>query len=222
MEDTLPILKQSALFYDIPEEILRRDILPHGQMQEFSVGQHLLFPQQEVNRFSILLSGRVHLTHLFSDGSDSLMTVLTPAHVLGADLICTPTRRSPYHAIAAAPGRSVAFPADLLLCPGAAEEAYRLTMLNHLLTLISNANMKREYRLAILSQKGLRERILTYLTMQATKRQTSTFTIPFSREELASYLCVNRSALSHELSRMQQDGLISFRKNTFTLRSGGE
>jgi len=73
------------------------------------------------------------------------------------------------------------------------------------------------YRFAILSRKGLRERIETYLTMQASRRQTQTFTIPFSREELAAFLCVNRSTLSHELSKMQQEGLISFRKNEFTL-----
>ena len=89
--------------------------------------------------------------------------------------------------------------------------------ISRLLTLISHENMKKEYRLAILSQKGLRERIMTYLTMQAARRQTNTFSIPFSREELASFLCVNRSALSHELSRMEQEGLITFRKNVFSL-----
>lgn len=77
--------------------------------------------------------------------------------------------------------------------------------------------MKKEYRLTIMAQKGLRERILVYLTMQANKRGTNSFTIPFSREELASFLCVNRSALSHELSLMQQEGLIRFHKNEFTL-----
>ena len=85
------------------------------------------------------------------------------------------------------------------------------------LTLISQENMKKEYRFAILSRKGLRERILTYLSMQSSKRHTNTVVIPFSREEMASYLCVNRSALSHELSQMQQEELIQFRKNTFTL-----
>ena len=77
--------------------------------------------------------------------------------------------------------------------------------------------MKKEYRLAILSQNGLRERITTYLTMQASRRQKTAFTIPYSREELAAFLCVNRSALSHELSRMQSEGLITFRKNYFCL-----
>ncbi len=86
-----------------------------------------------------------------------------------------------------------------------------------MLILIANENIKKEYRLAILSQNGLRERITAYLSMQARRRGETSFSIPFSRDEMASFLCVNRSALSHELSLMQQEGLITFRKNTFTL-----
>ena len=93
----------------------------------------------------------------------------------------------------------------------------RLIVLNRLLTLISHENMRKEYRLAILSQKGLRERILTYLSMQSARLGKTTFSSPFSREELAAFLCVNRSALSHELSLMEREGLIQFRKNVFTL-----
>ena len=78
------------------------------------------------------------------------------------------------------------------------------------------------FRVPILSQRGLRDRVLVYLTMQAERRGTMTFRIPFSREELAAFLCVNRSALSHELSRMEAEGLIRFRKNEFTLLSAGE
>ena len=58
---------------------------------------------------------------------------------------------------------------------------------------------------------------MTYLTMQAAKRGTATFSIPFDREALASFLCVNRSALSHEIAVMKQEGIIQCRKNTFTL-----
>ena len=94
---------------------------------------------------------------------------------------------------------------------------WNLKIVENALKLISHENMRKEYRLAILSRKGLRERILTYLMMQSGRRKKATFTIPFTREELASFLCVNRSAMCHELSLMQQEGLISFRKNEFTL-----
>ena len=89
--------------------------------------------------------------------------------------------------------------------------------MERLLMLVSHENMKKEYRLAILSRNGLRERIISYLSMQANRLNRSSFSVPFSREEMASFLCVNRSALSHELSKMQKDGILSFSKNSFTL-----
>lgn len=212
------ILAKTELFRDFPEAVIQ-DILTYGQIQEFSKGQFIIEPQHQVNRFSVVVSGKIHIMHLFPDGSCSLMTALTPPETLGFDLICTKSRVPPYHAVAMEPTQLLSFPADLLLSPGAMPEEYRLQALNHLLTMLSHHNMKKEYRLAILSQKGLRARIMTYLSMQASKRHTGSFRIPFTREEMASFLCVNRSALSHELSLMEQEGLISFRGNVFTLHA---
>ena len=58
---------------------------------------------------------------------------------------------------------------------------------------------------------------MTFLVMQANKRQTDTFSVPFTRDEMASYLCVNRTCLSHELSQMEKEGIIKFKRNQFTL-----
>ena len=89
------------------------------------------------------------------------------------------------------------------------------------MTLLSHENIRKHYRLAILSQRGLRNRILTYVVMQSERQNNSSIMVPFSREELADFLCVNRSALSHELSLMEQEGLIRFHKNKFTLLKSG-
>lgn len=213
------ILCRTELFRDFPADVLREDILPRGQLLDFSKDANIITPQQAVDHFGILVSGKVHIMHLFPDGAYSLMTALTPPELLGFDLICTRSRISPYHAVAAAPAQILFLPADLLLKPGMLREEYRLRAVGNLLTMISHHNMKKEYRLAILSQKGLRARIMTYLSMQAGKRRSNSFRIPFTREEMASFLCVNRSALSHELSLMEQEGLLSFRGNQFTLRS---
>lgn len=217
METILPLLQKSELFGGLPEEILRTEVLPLGSLREAARGQALIVPQERVDHISIVLDGRIQLLHLFADGSYDLFGVLQPGSALGADLACTRSRISPYTAAAALPTRLLRLPAALILRPGMLTEAHRLAVLDRLLCTIATENMKREYRLAILSRKGLRDRILTYLSMQAAKRGTTRFTIPFSREELASYLCVNRSALSHELSRMEQEGLIAFRKNMFSL-----
>lgn len=221
MDELLRTLKETELFADLPDEILLRQILPHRQLQEYRKGQFLIEPQQLVDRFAVVLSGKVQIMHIFPEGNYSLMSVLSVGDILGADLICTRSQLSPYHAVASTTTRLLYFPVELLTKPGHVREAERLLALDHLLNLISNENMKKEYRLAILSQKGLRERIMTYLTMQSARRRKTTFAISFSREELAAFLCVNRSALSHELSIMQNEGIITFHKNIFTLNENG-
>lgn len=217
MSEISLLLKKSKLFADIPEKILEESIIPHGHFQEYQKDQFLIIPRQKVDRIGMVTAGRVHVLHLFENGQSSLMSVILPGSLVGLDLACTRSQVSPYHAVAASAAQVFYLPASLLLTPGILEESMRTACLQRMLTLISNENMKKEYRLAILSQNGLRDRIATYLAMQARRRGEASFSIPFSREEMASFLCVNRSALSHELSLMQQEGLISFRKNQFTL-----
>ena len=69
----------------------------------------------------------------------------------------------------------------------------------------------------ILSQRTIREKILTYLSTQAGKAGNLHFTIPFNREEMADFICVDRSALSRELANMQDEGLINYHRNQFQL-----
>ena len=218
MDTLLAELQKSVPFSDFPEAIITDCILPHRQIQEYRKGICLIRPQQKVSRFGILLSGKVNIMHIFLEGSYSLITSLRPGEILGADLIFTRSQLSPYHAVTAADTRIAYFPGELANRPGMLPDIWRAELTRQLAAWISTVNIKKEYRLAILSQKGLRERILMYLSMQASRRQTIAFTIPFSREELAAYLCVNRSALSRELSLMQEEGLITFQKNHFHLR----
>ena len=222
MDTPLAVLRECRLFRDLPPETLEREILPRGRRRSFERQEVLIAPGDRVDWFAVILRGRVQISQIFSDGTSSLMDALGPARVLGTDLIGTRSRRSPYYAIAAGGLQALQLSGALLLEPGTLPEGERLLLWRNLLALLSDDNLRKHYRLAILAQRGLRDRVLVYLTMQAQRRGTNTFRIPFSREELAAFLCVNRSALSHELSRMEAEGLIRFRKNEFTLLSAGE
>lgn len=134
-------------------------------------GEEIIAPQRRIDWFAVVLEGRVQILNLFANGSSSLMDILKPSYVLGADLICTESRVSPYYAVADSPCRIFAFPSDVLLAEGALPDPIRARIWQRLITLLSHENMRKHYRLAILSQHGLRDRILVYLTMQAGKRQ---------------------------------------------------
>ena len=221
METPRSVLRQCRLFRDLPPGIWEGALLPRGRLREFEKQAVLIAPGDRVDWFAVILQGSSQISQIFSDGTSSLMDALGPGYPLGTDLICTRSRRSPYYAIAAGPLQILQFPGTLLLEPGALPEETRMVLQRNLLTILSDSNLRKHYRLAILAQRGLRDRVLVYLTMQAERRGTHTFRIPFSREELAAFLCVNRSALSHELSLMEAEGLIRFRKNEFTLLAEG-
>lgn len=217
MDELITILQKNRLFADVPAEVIRAAIVPHGNTKTYAAGSNLFLPLDKVSRVQILLSGKIKLVYYMENGEQDIRNLIFPPKLVGADLICTRTQLSPYQATAVEQSAVFSFPAEVILRQGTMPEPERLTCVNNLLQILSNINMQNEYRLAILTRSALRERIMVYLTMQANKAQSNAFRIPFSREEMASFLRVNRSALSHELSKLRQEGIIDFFKNEFTL-----
>ena len=67
------------------------------------------------------------------------------------------------------------------------------------------------------SPKSARGRVCAYLNSIAMKTRRTEFDIPFDRQHMADYLNLDRTALSKELCRMRDDGLITFRKSHFKI-----
>ena len=51
----------------------------------------------------------------------------------------------------------------------------------------------------------------------AAQAKASSFSLPFTMVDLADYLSIDRSAMTRELKRMKEEGLIEFYKNQFVL-----
>ena len=90
-------------------------------------------------------------------------------------------------------------------------------MIENIVKIIAEKNLEFIKKIDVVSKLHLREKILTYLSQCARSSGTATFTVPLGRLKMAEYLCVDRSALSRELSNMSRDGLISYEGNRFTL-----
>jgi CRP-like cAMP-binding protein len=74
-------------------------------------------------------------------------------------------------------------------------------------------------KMRIISSRTTAERVMKYLIEESVRRGTREFDIPFDRQALADYLCVERSALSADISKLVKKGVIESRKNHFTLLS---
>ncbi len=91
--------------------------------------------------------------------------------------------------------------------------------MSNLLELTAQKNITLSQRIFCTSAKTIRARLLTYLSAVSVQSGSTTFEIPFDRQQLAEYLNLDRSALSKELGRMRDDGLIDFHKNSFKLKN---
>ena len=90
---------------------------------------------------------------------------------------------------------------------------------DQMIQILSNKNKMLSQHIFHISNKTIRNKVLSYLSFMKLETQSSTFKIPFDRQQMADYLNVERSALSKELSKMKSEGLIDYHKNTFTVYS---
>ena len=97
---------------------------------------------------------------------------------------------------------------------------YHHTLVENLVRLLSQKNLELMKKINHITKRSTREKLLSYLSEEAKKhpKQTS-FSIPFDRQQLADYLCVERSAMSSELSKMRDEGILEYHRSSFTLYS---
>lgn len=166
---------------------------------------------ERVDRLEVLLSGAMRAVRLDADGSEFLYQQLNPGYLVAGEVACTPRRTSPYAVRTLERCTTWSISVDRLGDPALPPELR--------LALLGNQNIRKYYKIDALSVKSARQRILKYLTAQAGRSGSTTFTIPFDREAMANYLCLNRSVLSHTLKELEGEGVLTFRKNRFTLFS---
>lgn len=90
-------------------------------------------------------------------------------------------------------------------------------VVKHIMQMIAERNIELLEKLTHVSKKTIREKLLSYFNSIIAKTGNDYFEIPFNKTELASYLSVDRSAMSTELGKMKEEGLIDFEKRQFRL-----
>ena len=98
-------------------------------------------------------------------------------------------------------------------------EIWTLKLFRNFLNISARKNLALSGRSFHTAPKTARGRIMAYLNTVSLQRHSQKFSIPFDRQQMADYLNLDRAALSKELGKMRDDGLIAFRKNQFELKT---
>jgi CRP-like cAMP-binding protein len=90
-------------------------------------------------------------------------------------------------------------------------------VVKHLVQIVAESNIQLQDKLAHMSKKTIRDKLLSYFHSLTSRSGSNYFELPFNKTELANYLSVDRSAMSTELTKMKDDGIIDFEKRQFHL-----
>ena len=168
---------------------------------------------------AVILSGRVQIVQDDYWGTRSIIHMLMPGKMLGDSFTSFPGVRLNQKNIAQTDCSLLALSRDALLGGGFAEQKQ---LLENLLTIYGVHQRVFLQKFQLLSRRRTRDRLLAYLSMLALEHGSSRFDVPFSRQEMADYLCVERSAMCTELSKLQREGVLRFKGKEFELLQAPE
>ena len=166
----------------------------------------------------IVLSGQLYIVKEEYDGHRSIVAAVTPGEIYGEALCFAGVDECPVTVIAETDSIILLIRYNGIMNTCTNSCGAHIIFNENFLGLMANKILYLRNRMEIIGLKSVRAKVLRYLDSFAKKQRTN-ITIPFNREELADYLCVERTALSHELSKMKKDGLIDYWKNHFSLRT---
>ena len=103
----------------------------------------------------------------------------------------------------------------LMSCPTACGHHQKL--IRNLVSVLANRLLVFNDKITHVSKRSTREKLLSYLSSESVRQASLSFDIPFDRQQLADYLCVDRAAMSVELSKLQKEGILKTKRRHFEL-----
>ena len=184
--------------------------------KDFSKGNIIFHTGDVVSKMGIIMHGTVFIESNDIWGNRSILSVVEKGQAFAESYGYT---KSPMlvDAVAAENSTIVFFNLNILLEDIYQTKPWLFKIQKNLLLIATNKNIILSNRSFCTAPKTIRERLSIYFSQQAMINKSSDFTIPFNRQQLADFLNLDRSALSKELCKMRDDGLIEFNKNHFKL-----
>ncbi len=218
MHEYLDILKASALFEQISEdEIIRLLTCLNANIRAFLRGEAVLRAGEQVKDIGIVLSGRVLVFRDGFLGERMLLAQFSKGELFAEALAFARIKELPVSVEALEKCEILFLERKRLLETCQSSCSFHIKLVRNMMGVLAEKSILLSSKIRHISKRTTREKLLSYLYEQASIFGSAQFIIPFSRQELADYLCVDRSAMSNELSKLQQEGILSFHKSAFKL-----
>ena len=174
---------------------------------------------KSVSNIGIVLSGTAQIENNDIWGNTSILGLVKPGEVFAEAHACVPGEPMMVDVIATEDTEILFVNVPEIFRLASSGKGNYTRLIQNLVIISARKNLTLSRRILHTSSKKIRGRLLSYLSYQAELQGSNRIEIPLNRQQLADYLCVERAAMSAELSRLQKQGLLTTNKNHFILQS---
>ena len=183
----------------------------------YSRSEYISLIDDAIQNVGVVVTGQVKMIKEDVWGNSSVLTAIEPGGVFGETFTCGSSDVAAVSFMASKDSEIIFLPFEKVMHTCTMTCRFHHRLIENMVAQIADKNMQLMNKMDIVIKKTLREKIMTYLSNEAEAQQSTYFTVPLGRVELADYLLVDRSALTRELNNMRDDGLIDFDRNTFRI-----
>lgn len=218
MKKYLKILKKSQLFSGVAEDEIKAmlDCLS-AELRTYQKGSYVLHQGEYLHHITVLVAGSLLIQKDDFWGNRSIVNKINVGEMFGEAYVAPGSEALLNDVIATEDSTIIFFDVHKILTTCSSACRFHAMVIQNLFYAISVKNRSLVQKLGHMSKRTTREKLLSYLSEQAKKQGTSSFEVPFNRQQLADFLSVDRSAMSNELCKLRDEGLLSFERNRFQL-----
>ncbi len=218
MEKYIRVLEHCPLFQGMEEEqIFQMMKYFDARVVHFQKNQSVLREGDKTRCMGIVLTGQVQIVRVDFWGNRSIVTHIEQGELFGESFVWAGVERMPVDVVASEETEVLLIDCLKMKQNFADSEGTYGQIICNLLKIVASKNLFFNQKIEITSKRTTREKLMTYLQLQAKRAGSNQFTIPYNRQELADFLQVERSGLSVEISKLRKEGVIDNQKEHFTL-----
>lgn len=214
----LSVLRKCALFYGLSDdEILSSLHCIKAEAETREKNEYILRAGDKTDRIGLLASGNALVIQEDLWGNRNVITKLVPGDFFAESFAVIPDAVLSVSVIATEPCRIIKMDTTRLLsmCSSACDHHSRL--IRNLVTALAGKMLLFNDKITHMSKRKTRDKLLSYLSAESFRQNSLSFDIPFDRQQLADFLCVERAAMSVELSKLQKEGMLKTDHSHFEL-----
>lgn len=218
MKKYIQLLKNIRLFSGIDEsEITAMLSCLQAEAFTYKKGEYVLRQGEHVENIMVLAEGKLYIQCDDYWGNRSIINMVGVGEMFGEAYAAQESAVFTNDILAVEDSVVIHFNAGKVMTVCSQTCKFHSLVVRNLFLTISEKNRKLMCKLGHMSGRTTREKLISYLSEESRRQGSADFSIPFNRQQLADFLCVDRSAMSNELCKMRNDGMIEFEKNKFRL-----